>query len=117
MDMYRTRFGLQPFAGNYSNDRRFAKTLWLCLCGEERKEEQHLLSGHCKVYGDLIERFNDLSDQNQLAQFFSDVLARRDQLEAKSLGGGRTTTVGANSDPCGQNKPAQRLHLIGLNQL
>ena len=65
-----TRFGMQPFAGNYSNDRRFAKTLWLCLRGKEQEEEQHILSGHCEVYGDLTERFNDLSDQNQLTQFF-----------------------------------------------
>ena len=31
---YRTRFGLLNFAGNYSNDNRFAKTNWLCLCSE-----------------------------------------------------------------------------------
>ena len=29
---FRTRFGLQPFAGNFSNDKRFAKTNWLCKC-------------------------------------------------------------------------------------
>ena len=27
---YRTRFGLEKFAGNYSNDRRFASSEWLC---------------------------------------------------------------------------------------
>ena len=32
--MYRTRFGMQPFAGNYSHDRRFARTEWLCQCRE-----------------------------------------------------------------------------------
>ena len=30
--MFRTRFGMQPFAGNYSRDRRFARTGWLCRC-------------------------------------------------------------------------------------
>ena len=53
-----------------------------------------------------------ISVQNQLAQFFSDVLERRDQLQSKALGDRETTT-----DPSGQKKPAQRLHLIGLNQL
>ena len=116
-ELYRTRFSLLPFAGNYSHDKRFAKTRWLCICEEEREEEQHLLSRHCQVYGDLNNRFSDLSDQNQLAQFFNDVLARRDQLQAQALGGGEHTTVGANSDLTGQNKPAQGLHPNGLNQL
>ena len=29
---FRTRFGLQPLAGNFSHDRRFANTNWLCKC-------------------------------------------------------------------------------------
>ena len=33
-----TRAGLQPFAGNYSHDRRFARTGHLCLCGETRED-------------------------------------------------------------------------------
>ena len=108
---------MQPFAGNYCNNSRFANIVWLCLCGEEKGEEQHLLSGHCEVYGDLTKRFNDLSDQNHHASFFSDFLAGRDQLEEKALGGGGPTTVGANSDSIGQNKPVQNFHLFGLNQL
>ena len=31
-----TRFGLQPFAGNFSNDRRIAKTNWLCKFKQAR---------------------------------------------------------------------------------
>ena len=49
---FRTRFGLQPFAGNYSHDRRFANSSWLCKCKEAKEEEAHLMSGQCKVYGD-----------------------------------------------------------------
>ena len=41
---FRTRFGLQPFAGNYSHDRRFANSSWLCKCKEAKEEEAHLIS-------------------------------------------------------------------------
>ena len=102
----RTRWGLLPFAGNYSKDKRFAKTSWLCVCGEER-EEQHLISGHCKVYGDLTHKYDNLAEDNQLVQFFEEVLARREDLEVETCGSGVDTTVGANSGPEDQDKPAQ----------
>ena len=78
---YRTRFGLENFAGNYSNDRRFASSEWLCRCKEAREEESHLTSGRCKVFGDLKERFGDLHNDDNLVQFFQEVLARRDELD------------------------------------
>ena len=78
---YRSRFGLQPFAGNYSKDKRFARTNWLCRCKEEREEETHLMSGQCTVFGDLALKYNDLTDDENLVQFFSEVLARRDELD------------------------------------
>ena len=95
---FRTRFGLQPFAGNFSNDRRFAHTNWLCKCQEAREEECHLTSGQCKVYGDLTEKYSDLTDVNSLVQLFQEVLSRRDQLDKGLLHhvGGVNTNVGAN---------------------
>ena len=78
---YRSRFGLQPLAGNYSKDKRFARTNWLCRCKEEREEEAHLMSGKCTVFGDLAFKYNDLTDDESLVQFFSEVLARRDELD------------------------------------
>ena len=63
---FRTRFGLLPFAGNYSHDRRFAKSNFLCKCEESREEEIHLLSGQCKVYGDLTHKYSDLTDTSAL---------------------------------------------------
>ena len=78
---FRTRFGLQPFAGNYSHDRRFAGSQWLCKCREEREEEAHLLSGQCKVYGDLTLQYDDLTNDDNLVSFFNDVLARREELD------------------------------------
>ena len=78
---YQTRFGLQNFAGNYSNDNRFAKTSWLCRCLESRENESHLISGKCKVFGDLNERYGDLNNDDNLVLFFQEVLARRDILD------------------------------------
>ena len=100
---YRSRFGLESFAGNYSPDKRFAKTSWLCLCQQSWEEEVHLLSGQCQVYGDLKDKYSDLTKDKQLVQFFSDLLARRDALEI--LGGGDFTTAGANPDPGDQDEP------------
>ena len=95
---FRTRFGLQPFAGNFKNDRRYAKTNWLCKCQEAREEECHLTSGQCKVYGDLTEKYSDLTDVNSLVSLFQEVLARRDKLDKVLLHpvGGDNTNVGAN---------------------
>jgi hypothetical protein len=78
---FRARYGLQPFAGNYSHDRRFAGSQWLCKCKEAREEESHLMSGQCKVYGDLALQYSDFTNDDNLVQFFSDVLARRDELD------------------------------------
>ena len=50
---YRARFGLEKFAGNYSKDRRFSSSKWLCRCKESREEESHLTSGKCELFGDL----------------------------------------------------------------
>jgi hypothetical protein len=80
---YRARFGLEKFAGNYSNDQRFASLEWLCRCLEAREEESHLTSGKCKVFRDLKERFGDLHDNKILVQFFHKVLSRRDKIDAK----------------------------------
>ena len=79
--MYKTRFGMQPFAGNFSHDRRFAQTEWLCRCGISKEEEGHILSGNCEVYGDIRQKFNTSLSDSELVQFFSEVLARREKLE------------------------------------
>ena len=78
---FRTRFGLLPFAGNYSHDRRFARTAWLCKCGSSRELEDHLRSGQCTVYGDIRSKYGDLQDDSSLVEFFAEVLARREELE------------------------------------
>ena len=42
---FRARFGTTAFAGNYSHDRRFAGSQWLCKCQEAREEESNSISG------------------------------------------------------------------------
>ena len=76
-----TRYGMQPFAGNFSHDKRFARSQWLCRCREAREEEQHLLSGSCPVYGDIRATYGDLREDKDLVAFFGEVLERREELE------------------------------------
>ena len=78
---FRTRFGLQRFAGNYSKDQSFAKSNWLCKCLKSREEENHLMSGECEVYGDITRRYTDLTDDENLVSLFTEILDRRNQLD------------------------------------
>ena len=78
---YRSRFKMQPFAGNYSQDQRLKKSDWLCLCLQSREDEAHLTSGQCTVFGDLALKYTDLTDDENLVEFFREVLDRRDQLD------------------------------------
>ena len=68
---------MQPFAGNYSKDKRFMKSNWLCKCGNEREEESHIMSGNCEVYGDSQNNYPDLENDDELVKFFSKVLERK----------------------------------------
>ena len=77
-EWFKSRFGLQKFAGNYSKDKRFAKTNWLCRCGE-REEEVHL--ARCQVYSDITARYDNLGADSQLVAFLREVLERRERLE------------------------------------
>ena len=80
-EMFRTRFGMMPFAGNYSRDRRFARTEWLCRCQKAREDESHLISGECEVFGDLKSKYDNLDDEEILVKFFNEILAMRDKLD------------------------------------
>ena len=80
--MYRTRYGLLQFAGNYSHARKFAKTNFMCRCLEAREEERHIMSTDCSVYTDIRKQFSDLNDDNELVKYFTMVLAKRDELDS-----------------------------------
>ena len=77
IEWFKTRFGLKPFAGKFSHDRRYAKSDWLCWCKTSREEEGQITSGNCEVYGDLKSQFGDLSEDKNLVDFFRVVLDRR----------------------------------------
>ena len=79
--MYKTRFKMQPFAANYSNDARFRKTNFLCRCLLEKEGEGHLMSGKCPVYKDIRDKYDNLEDLEDLVAFFKEVLERRDTLD------------------------------------
>ena len=78
---FKSRFGLQAFAGNFSHNKRFAKTDWLCRCKASIEDEGHIVSGLCPVYGDLRTQFGDLGEDRNLVEYFTAVLDRRDKLE------------------------------------
>ena len=79
--MYKTRFGMQRFAGNFSHDRHFARTEWLCGCGTTREEEGHLLSGTCEIYGDMRQKYDTNLNDDDLVKIFNEILTRREKLE------------------------------------
>ena len=78
---FKSRFGLQAFAGNFSHDRRFAKTDWLCRCKISIEDEGHIVSGQCPVYGGLRTQFGDLGEDRNLVAYFTAVLDMREELE------------------------------------
>ena len=74
---------MNPFAGNYSKDRRFARTEWLCRCKMSKEEESHLISGNCGIYGEIRSKYDNLNDDMNLVNFFNEVLAKRDEIDEK----------------------------------
>ena len=68
-EMYKGRYKMMPYAGNYQRDRRFARTEWLCRCGESKEEEQHIMSGNCEVYGEIRSAYTNLNNDEQLVSF------------------------------------------------
>ena len=87
-----SRFGMQPFAGNYKNSKQFQGSDLKCKCGLEIEEESHLMGGMCPVYGDLREEYPDLDDDDQIQGLFTAILERRARLEEEVRAG-----VGGNS--------------------
>ena len=98
--MFKSRVGLLPFAGNFSHDKRFSKTNWLCRCGA-KENESHITAGTCPIYDDIWQVRGDLRNDEDLVKFFSAVLERRSLLdrleeeegEAPSLGSGDSFTA------------------------
>ena len=99
-ELFRTRVRMQPFAGNFKSDKRFAKTNWLCRCLIKKEEEDHLKFGNCPQYKDIRERYDSLEEDEILARYFGEVLARRDALDEGASGGlPATVALLAEGDP------------------
>ena len=73
---------MHRFAGNYRHDRAFLRTGGLCRCGTAPEQEQHLTSGECPLYADIVEKFDDLTDDQSLVSLFREILARREALDS-----------------------------------
>ena len=67
--------------GNYLHSKKYAATNYLCRCNKARGDESHLTSGDCKVFGDLLDMFGDLSNDENLIKFFGKVLSWRDEID------------------------------------
>ena len=80
-EQYRTRVGLQAFAGNYSHDKRFSKTQWICRCEDSIESEAHLTEGQCPVYGNLKEKYQNIDNDEDLIRLFNEILEMRETLE------------------------------------
>ena len=91
-----TRFGMQPFAGNFKHNKKFQGSEWKCKCGLDIEEEAHLMGGDCPVYGDLRADYPDLGYDEQLLGLFSAILERRGRMEEEE----RAMVEGSSTDIC-----------------
>ena len=78
---FSTRTDMLAIAGNFSKDRRFQRTDWLCRCGHW-EEQEHLLR-HCPLYDDIRSKYDELDSDESLVPFFQEVLDKRDKLYEK----------------------------------
>ena len=78
--MFKTRFGMTDLAGNFKNNNKFKLSSHLCKCKLELETEHHILSGKCKVYGHLRQKYKHNDDESMM-KLFCEVLQERDELE------------------------------------
>ena len=92
---YRARYRMTNFAGNFSKDKRFAKSNWLCECTSSSETEAHILEGKCEAYSQIRQKYRDLTSDEDLVSYFSEVLEERERLqdEERSLSGGGEHTM------------------------
>ena len=88
-DFYSTRVNMLSLAGNFSHDKRFMRTNFLCRCGL-REEQEHIRTS-CPIYEDIRAKHSHLDDDGVLVEFFRAVLERRDQLDDEQRSSGVTS--------------------------
>ena len=90
--VFRTRVGLLPLAGNYKKSNKFLQTNWLCPCLKESESESHIKDGGCTSYMDIREKYGSLEDDEELVKFFGEVISRRDALDEDRGGAAYSAT-------------------------
>ena len=87
-DLFKARFGMSDFAGNFPNNNKFRKSDWLCKCGKEKEKEDHIKEGSCEAYKDLREKYDNLEEDNDVLEYFKEVMERREKLEEEEARAG-----------------------------
>ena len=106
-EMFQTRTGMLPFAGNYSNDKRFSRTSWQCRCNTAKEDEKHILDG-CPLYQDILEKYENLLDRDEeLKEFFQDILKRRDEIDEQAKETATNEAAAAAVIQLSQGKPGE----------
>ena len=77
---YKTRVGLLPFASNFKNDKRCARTNWMCRCEAEKENQSHIRN--CSLYSDITQKYPSIDDDTNLVQYLHEVLTRRDLIDS-----------------------------------
>ena len=80
-ELFKARFGLTDFAGNFPNNKKFKKSDWRCICGNDKESEDHIINGECEKYKEIREKYNDLENDEELLEYFKEVLEKREKLE------------------------------------
>ena len=87
-ELFKTRFGLTDFAGNFPNKNKFKISNWLCKCGLEKEQENHIIEGKCSAYKDIRERHENLEIDENLLEYFKEVMERRERQEEEEARAG-----------------------------
>ena len=95
-NIFKAGVGMSEFADNFSKDKRFMRTNWLCRCGDKRESESHIRQ-ECLVYEDIRNDYENLNDDTQLASFFAKVLERRDLIDDLDEGESEENTMVAGA--------------------
>ena len=98
-ELFKARFGLKEFAGNFPNSTKFKKSDWMCKCKLQKEKEDHIKEGNCEAYKDLRQKYDNLDNDNDLLQYFNEVLERRERLEEEEARAGRDSCPLAGGEP------------------
>ena len=53
----------------------------MCRCGKEKELEDHIINGGCESYKDIRDKYKHLEGDEELLEFFKEVLHRREKLD------------------------------------